>query len=700
MVKYFKTALIILSVSLFSRSAYANGVAVVDATTESYFQLDSSVVTTIVDNEVAITTVRNVFTNTLGHDTTVVFAYPNTFSYGSGTSLRWNTGSGWHSSQIISQAPSDTLPRSGATSFTLQFYLLFSPFVYSIPNTIASGGHLTVEYTYVELLQYTGGTVLYYFPNNYSLIQTSALAHQELNFDMTTVSTIDTLAYFGSQIPDQLTYDDNSATVSLSQDGTPANQNYIIAFKINLETTAAYDYSTYLNAGDVPDDYQGYFLLKILPFKDAMVEGIPKNFTLMIDRSGSMNEDFKIDAVKSAALYIINNLNANDHFNIVEFSDGSGSFRDGLVPFTPAARDAALAFINNLDARGGTNISGAFETVLPTYAEVDSANANIIMFLSDGEPTSGIVDTPTLLSSINQLVSALDDTICIYTLATSDAVDRQFVTALSVNHHGFTDFVDTLDVMGSISDYYNAIRYPVLIDPQLTFSPSGVLTEIYPELVPNFFEGNQVLVSGRYSTPQPIGMNLSGIAYGRPILDDYNFTLASTPKPENQFQMKIWAKQKMEALLQEYYLNPDDQALQQALETQIIWLSMNYGVISPFTSLSAPSPSTSIADETNGNHPTIAADFELMGNYPNPYNASTTIQFKINQNLSDALTVNIYNTMGQLVRVLTLQVNHSGTYGLIWDGLTSSGLTAPSGTYIYTVTFGNTVLGGQMSMIK
>ena len=271
---------------------------------------------------------------------------------------------------------------------------------------------------------------------------------------------------------------------------------------------------------------------------------------------------------------------------------------------------------------------------------------------------------------------------------------------LLMEHHGFTVYVDTSDVISSAENFYAAIRYPVLIDPQLTFSPADVLVEIHPELVPNFFQGSQVLVSGRYTNPSSnIMMSLSGIAFSRPIADDYFFTLSDTAATQNQFLMKIWAKQKIESLLTQYYLHPDDAVLQQELQNQMVWLSVNYGVISPFTSMGPPSTPTSLADD-HSDSPKLAQDFELFGNYPNPYNASTTIQFKINQNLSDAVTVNIYNTLGQLVRVLTLQVNHSGTYGLIWDGLTSSGLAAPSGTYIYTVTFGNTVLGGQMSMIK
>jgi len=411
MVKHFKTIAVILSVSLFSRSAYANGVAVIDAATQSYFRLDSSVVTTSVENEIAITTIRNVFTNTVGHDTTIVLAYPSNY-LASSTNIRWSIDAGWQNAQIISQAPSDTLPRSGPTDSTLTGYLGYAPFIFSVPGTIPKDSSLTVEYSYVELLLYSSGVMLYTCHNNYVSIQGTPLAYQGLTFEMVTQSTIDTLVFFGSQTVDWLSFTDHAATVMTSIDSSLANEDYLVAFSISLETTGVFDYSTFMDAVNVPDEYRGFFLLKVLPFYDSVLGAIPKNFILMIDRSGSMSDDSKMEDIKLASMNIISNLNVGDHFNIVEFSDGPGSFRPGLVPFTETTRDAALAFINNLDARGGTNISGAFEHVLPMYADADSASANLIMFLSDGEPTSGITDTPGLLADINQLVQVLDDTIC------------------------------------------------------------------------------------------------------------------------------------------------------------------------------------------------------------------------------------------------------------------------------------------------
>ncbi|MCF7797908.1 MAG: VWA domain-containing protein [Lentisphaeria bacterium] len=678
----------------------ANGVAVVDAATQTYFQLDSSLVTTEVEGDVAITTMRNVFINTDTTDTVAVFAFPVDY-HASATGIRWDAGAGWHAATMISQAPTDTLPRSGPIAAALKTYLGYAPFYFAIPDTIPAGATLTVEFTYVELLDYSHGVVIYQFPNQYALIQDSVLTRQELSWSLTSLRTIDTLVILSAQNQELVTYTDHAASVSLSADDTTAFDDYRILYRLSGDELGVFAYSTYLDPVDLPDEWPGYFALQIEPTPYDTIDAMAKNFTLMIDRSGSMSGQ-KINDAKNAAAYIVSNLDTMDHFNVIDISDGIGKFRPGLVRFTQTARDSALAFIAALDARGGTNLSGAFEAVIPAYTGADSTRANIIMFFSDGLPTSGITTTGQLLNRINDLVNETGEIICIYTLAIGEDVDWEFCTSLAQNHNGFTQFVDPSNIIATASSFYQSVRSPVLIRPELTFTPADALVELNPAVTPNFFEGEQVLVSGRYTDPGAISLTISGTAFGMPFSQDFNFTLASTPAPENQFLMKIWAKQKIESLLFDYFLHGADAATAQSLEEQIGWLSLNYNIVSPFTSLSIPDNLfTGIANETGEDEPNgVAQAFELMGNFPNPFNAATTIRFRLNDAHSGLVKVKIYNTLGQLARVLTRYVDSAGKYQLTWDGTLMDGSAAPSGTYIYMVDFGNALLGGRMSLIK
>jgi hypothetical protein len=165
------------------------------------------------------------------------------------------------------------------------------------------------------------------------------------------------------------------------------------------------------------------------------------------------------------------------------------------------------------------------------------------------------------------------------------------------------------------------------------------------------------------------------------------------------FLTKIWAKRKIEDLLIEYYSEEDDARLE-TLHTEIVTISMAYGVLSPFTSFSG-SDLTSLEENI---YPNEASNqpiaYKLLGNYPNPFNPSTTIKFQVNSNVHKMITLKIYNNLGQMVRILVIHVRGVGIYEVYWDGLLQSGLTASSGNYFYILDFEYGLLAGKMTLMK
>jgi hypothetical protein len=91
-------------------------------------------------------------------------------------------------------------------------------------------------------------------------------------------------------------------------------------------------------------------------------------------------------------------------------------------------------------------------------------------------------------------------------------------------------------------------------------------------------------------------------------------------------------------------------------------------------------------------------DFTLNGNYPNPFNPTTTISFNIPA--IQEINVTIYDVLGREVKTLFNGEVTPGTINLSWDGKSNQNVSVGSGVYIYKVVSKNKLLTGKMVLQK
>ncbi|MCL6097262.1 MAG: glycoside hydrolase family 3 C-terminal domain-containing protein, partial [Bacteroidetes bacterium] len=90
--------------------------------------------------------------------------------------------------------------------------------------------------------------------------------------------------------------------------------------------------------------------------------------------------------------------------------------------------------------------------------------------------------------------------------------------------------------------------------------------------------------------------------------------------------------------------------------------------------------------------------FKLSNNYPNPFNPSTTINYEIPK--ASNVRIEIFNSLGQLVKVLTDSFHQAGKYSSIWNGDDSSGSLVASGIYFYRMSAEGFTLVKKMVLMK
>ncbi len=91
---------------------------------------------------------------------------------------------------------------------------------------------------------------------------------------------------------------------------------------------------------------------------------------------------------------------------------------------------------------------------------------------------------------------------------------------------------------------------------------------------------------------------------------------------------------------------------------------------------------------------------QLAGNFPNPFNPSTTILFHV-PSPGSVVLLQVYDVRGDLVRTLYRGFVESGTHRVLWDGCDRLGRPVPGGVYVWRLSVnGRWVAAGKMTLVK
>ncbi|MDD5766176.1 MAG: alpha-amylase family glycosyl hydrolase [Candidatus Marinimicrobia bacterium] len=94
----------------------------------------------------------------------------------------------------------------------------------------------------------------------------------------------------------------------------------------------------------------------------------------------------------------------------------------------------------------------------------------------------------------------------------------------------------------------------------------------------------------------------------------------------------------------------------------------------------------------------MPSQFTLLGNYPNPFNASTKIRYEVEK--PSNLRIEIYSIDGRQVFSKKLGVQQPGRYEFLWDGNDISGKNVASGVFLTVLKRSDQRLTGKILLIK
>ena len=332
----------------------------------------------------------------------------------------------------------------------------------------------------------------------------------------------------------------------------------------------------------------GYFMVIASPNipKTALKDLPPRRVVLVMDRSGSM-QGKKIEQARSALKFAVGKLRPQDSFNILTFSDAVTKFSPEPVLATSDNLKRAGAFVDEIVADGGTNINDALTHGLKQFPEKSSGNR--LLFFTDGLPTVGTRDHTTILS--NAVSAAQKRTRC-FVFGVGYDVDVPFLDRVGSKLSGDADYVrPDEDIELKTSQFVAKTSTSVLENLKLKVTGAGA-GEIYPkpDELPDLFEGGQLVLVGRYGIGSGMSVTLTGDVLGK----SQTFALDTKLAPvstEASFLPRLWASRKIGYLLDEIR-DEKDPARRKEIEEQIIGLSKEFGVLTPYTAMFVPEPGT------------------------------------------------------------------------------------------------------------
>lgn len=325
-----------------------------------------------------------------------------------------------------------------------------------------------------------------------------------------------------------------------------------------------------------PEGEDGYFMAILTP-RDTQDEDeiTGKDVVFVLDKSGSMIEDGKIDQARKALNFCLASLHEKDRFGLVAFSTEAQAFKPDLLPATKPNVQSAIEYVkNDIQARGGTAIDEALRLGLKMNS--DPERPFMVVFLTDGEPTIGERDPKAILKNVSGVSAA---NVRLFCFGVGYDVNVDLLQSLARDNRGANTFVvpkENIEI--KVSSFYTRIASPVFTDVTVEFV--GLDThDVYPKQIGDIFRDQQIMLVGRYKGKGAHAVRLRGKVGKRDKEIVYETTFPES-ETSNAFVPRIWALKKVGYMLESIREHGESEELKQ----EIIHLAKRHGIMTPYTS--------------------------------------------------------------------------------------------------------------------
>lgn len=474
----------------------------------------------------------------------------------------------------------------------------------------------------------------------------------------------------------------NEVKVALTQSKAFLTKNLKFDYSISNKATSVDFYSV------ANDSMAGHFVLSVQP--DETIDStdiFSKRIIFLLEISNKMFGD-RLTQSKDAIKQCLDLLKPTDYFNIGTFAYNPNFWKTSPVPATPQNIAAAKQYITSIYSSSGSMMQNALLKCLAQFPDQNLCNS--ILAFSSGFT---VLDPQEIENKNVQKTG-------IFMIGIGEDLERARLEMTSLLNYGFVTYFDEDDnLLTGITRVFQKISQPILKDTRFEFGQAGI-HEVFPTKAPTIYQGSRLYLTGRYLLKQQSAFSIAGYSMNGAQALDYRLNF-SNETTKYKFAEAFWAKEKIDALEREVLVYGENPAKKQ----ELIRLSLTYHIRCKYTAYIAtyedpiPPPTAIIPGESEI---ALAPESYLIGNYPNPFNPTTTIQFYLapTAELIKYKFIRIYNLLGQLVSVIDISYFNTGTHALKFNGMDFNGNPLPSGMYLCQLVVGSEISTIRINLVK
>ena len=315
----------------------------------------------------------------------------------------------------------------------------------------------------------------------------------------------------------------------------------------------------------------GYFCLTLTAGEELAAMNKGMDYVFVLDVSGSMTEDGKLEMSRRSLGSFITALGKEDRFELVTFNNQPKPLFHALKTADEPAKEQATRHLASQDARGGTAMDAAISLA---YKYADPSRALNVVVLSDG------LTDQTERVGLSELIKQRPGGSRVFAVGVGNDVNRRSLEQIAEQSGGLAAFISRGDDFErQAQSFRRKLVRPVATDLAINFS-GGEVYDLEPKQLPNLYHGMPVRLYGRYKKAGDVKATITA-KIGEQALERNVPVALAAQNDDNPEIERMWAWRRIDRLLKES--NAAGGSRTSVLD-EVIRLGEGYSIVTEYTS--------------------------------------------------------------------------------------------------------------------